>query len=130
MSKAKAKGTAAENLVLQVIRRLFPFAERRALTGAKDKGDIAGTPLVWEVKSGVRICLAEWLRETEAERQNAGADFGVLVIKLRGMGEKSADQFPVLLPLGQFMALLAEAGYGNDSKYWSTVKQAPPTPGG
>jgi len=53
MSKAKAKGTSAETAVVKyLIDNGFPYAERRALNGALDLGDITGTPaLAWEVKN-------------------------------------------------------------------------------
>ena len=47
-------GTAAESAVVKVLREHgFPHAERRALHGSIDLGDITGTPgLAWEVKGG------------------------------------------------------------------------------
>jgi hypothetical protein len=43
MSKAKAKGTSAETAVVKfLIDNGFPYAERRALNGALDLGDITG----------------------------------------------------------------------------------------
>ena len=69
----------------------FPFAERRALHGSTDLGDITGTPgLVWEVKAGEAAMTASdnqiiaWLVETEKERCNAKkAEFGTLVVQRR-----------------------------------------------
>lgn len=113
MSKSRAKGTAAESMIVAFLRGLWPGAERRALSGAKDRGDVAGTPGVcWEVKSAVRLNIPEWLRETEAERINSGSDLGVLVIKLRGFGEAKVGEMPALLPLKDLLRLLEAAGYG------------------
>jgi len=68
----------------------FPYAERRALHGSTDLGDITGTPgLVWEVKAGEAAMTASdnqiiaWLVETEVERVNAKAEFGTLVVQRR-----------------------------------------------
>ena len=45
MSKAKAKGTAAETALVKYLRdHGFPGAERRAMTGEFDQGDVTGTP--------------------------------------------------------------------------------------
>lgn len=109
----KAKGRDAENFAVALVQAMgWPYAERRRLTGAKDRGDITGIPkVVLEIKSGARITLPEWLRETETERVNDGADIGALIVKLKGMGEARVADWPVMLPLGQFLRLLREAGY-------------------
>ena len=108
MSKAKAKGTAAETMLVRWLQANgFPQAERRALAGNLDKGDIAGIPrCAVEVKSGARLALPEWLRETETERINAGARHGILVVKLRGMGEAKVGDWPAILPISQLIELL------------------------
>lgn len=115
MSANRRKGTAAESALVRFLQsRGWPYAERRALAGAKDKGDVTGTPgLCWEQKSAARICIPEWMRETEIERVNAGADYGVLVIKPRGVGETRVDQWAALLPLSVVVELLHLAGYGD-----------------
>ena len=107
MSVSRARGTAAETAVVRAIRRHgFPHAERRALRGTLDAGDITGTPLVcWEVKGGTAAKtasdgqVAEWLAETERERVNAGADVGVLVLQRAGIGAGNADRWWAVLPL-------------------------------
>jgi hypothetical protein len=85
----------------------FPLVERRALAGILDKGDVMGVPgCVVEVKSGARLCLPEWLRETEKERVNAAARLGILVVKLRGMGEAKVGDWPAILPVGQLVEMI------------------------
>ena len=84
-------GTAAETAVVKALRgHGFPHAERRALHGTQDLGDITGTPyIVWEVKGGEAARAASdgqidlWLAETETERRNARATIGVLVVARR-----------------------------------------------
>ena len=86
--RSKAIGTAAETAVVRyLIANGWPNAERRALRGVKDVGDITGTPgLVWEVKGGEAARnasdtqIANWLAETELERHNDGAAVGLLVV--------------------------------------------------
>jgi Holliday junction resolvase len=81
-TKAKAKGTAAEREVVKYLQTWWPAAERRALAGNKDKGDVAGIPgVVVEVKAAQRQELTKWQRETLAEQDNAGASACVLVVK-------------------------------------------------
>ena len=112
MSKNKAKGTAFETLVVNYLRdHGFPHAERRALAGTHDLGDITGTPgLVWECKNHQTLKLAEWVEEAEVERRNAPADFGFVFAKRRGKGQPE-DQYAIM-NLATLARLLVEAGYG------------------
>lgn len=82
MSKSKAKGTAAEREVVRYLQNWWPAAERRALSGNKDKGDVAGIPgVVVEVKASSAANVPAWMRETWTEMENAGAHTCVLVVK-------------------------------------------------
>lgn len=115
MSKARRKGTTAETLVVGFLRMHgFPNAERRALHGVHDLGDVTGTPgLVWEVKNQRSYSIPQWLRETLDEQTNADADFGILVVKPNGVGASNVGQWWAVLPLEQVTALLRDAGYGD-----------------
>ena len=82
-TKSKAKGTRAETEVVNYLRPHFPAVERRALSGNKDKGDIAGIPeTVGEVKAAARLEVAKWKQETLAEMANAGAVNCFLLVKV------------------------------------------------
>ncbi|MFF3443589.1 hypothetical protein [Streptosporangium sp. NPDC002721] len=113
VNKPKARGTATETAVVRALRTLgFPHAERRALAGAYDLGDITGCPgLVWEVKGGDAAktasdgLIADWLAETEAERANAGADVGVLVMQRRSIGPSNAHRWWAVLRLSDVVRL-------------------------
>lgn len=111
MSAAKAKGTRFESAVAEFLRGVgFPHAERRALNGSKDRGDITGVlDAVIEVKNQERHSLAEWLDEALIERDNAGASIGAVWFKRRGKG--SAGDGYVLLDGSTFARLLRDAGY-------------------
>jgi hypothetical protein len=117
VNRAKAKGTIAETALVGFLRTHgFGAAERRALSGSTDKGDVAGTPgLAWEMKSttGAALLIPQWMREAAAERLNAGADYCPLVVKPRGMGPASVDLWPAILPLAHLVELLRCAGYGD-----------------
>lgn len=114
MSRSKQVGTTAETAVVRYLRTHgWPHAERRALAGAQDLGDITGTPgLVWEVKSGRAAeqasdgLIANWLAETEAERRNATADLGVLVTKRSGYGPSRAGAWWAHVDLSTLTTLL------------------------
>ena len=88
MTSASArKGRRAEIAVAEYLRTVgFDHAEPTRRSGwADDRGDIDGIPgVVIEVKDQQRHCLPEWLRELQAEVENAGAACGVLVVKRKG----------------------------------------------
>lgn len=108
MSKSKQKGTLAETAVANYLRQFWYSVERRVLQGAKDKGDISGIPnVVIEIKNHKTYKLAEWIKETEVERINAEADFGILVVKPNGVGVSSVDQWWAVVPLETMVTLLS-----------------------
>jgi hypothetical protein len=111
MSASRRKGTSWETAIVQFLRdNGAPHAERRALNGNKDRGDIAGIPgVVLEAKSAARLDLAGWADETEAERRNDNAAVGATWIKRRG--KASPAEGYVVLRGDQLVALLQAAGY-------------------
>lgn len=112
-NKPKQIGTAAETAVVRYLQASgFPHAERRALRGQLDAGDIAGTPGVcWEVKGGAAAKdasdaqVADWLIETATETANSESDTGVLVLQRRGVGPKNAGRWWAVLPGWTFVGL-------------------------
>ena len=79
---AKQAGTRWESAIVDLASRGWRHAERRAKTGALDKGDITGVPgVVIEAKDVAKISLAEFLREAQVEAENAGALVGAAWIK-------------------------------------------------
>jgi hypothetical protein len=111
VNRSKAKGSLAERLVCEyLIRRGWPAAERRALAGSQDRGDVAGIPgVMLEVKSCKTIDLAGWLAEAKVEQANAGATIGAVVAKKRGTTDPG--DWYALLTFRQLCDLLAAAGY-------------------
>ena len=95
MSKSKDKGTKTERALANALKQLgWPEADRKVLEGRFDKGDITNTPgLCFEAKDAVVWDGPEWMRETETERVNAGADYGILVIKAPGVGYQNAHKW-------------------------------------
>lgn len=110
MSKARSKGTRGENLVVEALQRAgFKYAERRALNGINDKGDITGIPgWVFEVKFHDSYAgkLGGWVDETHDERVNAKADYGVVWHRRKGKG--SAEDWFVTMSGAQFLEMLKE----------------------
>lgn len=81
MNKSKRKGTSGENQLVDWLTRWWPRAERRALKGIRDTGDVAGTPFVHECKFAESWPVHKWLLELEAERINAGGALGWISVK-------------------------------------------------
>lgn len=108
MSVARQKGTAAETAVVNYLRdRGFVGAERRALKGGKDEGDITGLgPCCLEVKACKTMDLAGWLDELIAEKANARAEIGAVWAKRRGKG--SPGDWYVIMTGDQFTDILLE----------------------
>lgn len=108
---SKRKGTSAETAVVTYLqKRGWRHAERRALAGNQDRGDIAGIAgVMLEVKNCNRHDLAGWTAEAKAEQANAGATVGAVVAKKRGTTDPG--DFYAVLPFRQLCDLLAAAGY-------------------
>lgn len=108
---SKRKGTSAEQLVAGAYRdHGWPFAERRALSGSNDRGDIAGVPsVVTEVKACRTMALNAWLKEAEVERLNDNAEIAVVWHKLVGLGDPL--DWPVSMRGHQWLRLLKQLGY-------------------
>ncbi len=110
-NRSKAKGTAGESAVVATLREAgWTHAERRALNGTLDRGDVAGViGVMVEVKAERTYDIAGWLREVAAEKANDGAEVGVCWAKLRG--KTDPREWAVIMPGAQFIELLRAAGY-------------------
>lgn len=94
VNKSKNIGTSAETHVVRYLQANgFPHADRRALKGSLDVGDILVCPrLIVEVKAGAAAENASdgqlrlWCAETTREKRNAKADTAFLVVKRKGHG--------------------------------------------
>ncbi|MGN7968991.1 hypothetical protein [Microbacterium sp. 22296] len=114
-ASAKDAGTRFERSVADFLAKRLgdDRIDRRAKTGAKDRGDIGGvrTPLggrvVIECKDTARADLPGWLRQAEAERGNDDAVVGVVVHKKRGTTDP-AEQY-VTMSL-ETLAVFLEGG--------------------
>lgn len=99
---SKKKGTAAETEVVNFLEKYGIVAERIALHGAIDQGDIRikesgyGKPLVFEVKAGKqtlnpsRSDMENWLQQSVTEGYNSASDC-MLVVRRYRRGIKDAE---------------------------------------
>lgn len=122
VNKPKQKGTAAESAVVSFLHTQgFPYAERLALQGGKDRGDITGIPgIVIEVKACQEYSFNGWLKEAQVERDNAMADFGFVVAKPRLVGTTRTGSWYALMFAYEFLDLLSRAakGAGEEIRLW------------
>jgi len=87
----RAKGSRLESVVAARLAELVDDRiERRARTGAKDRGDIGGVRhrgqrVVIECKNHSRLELSTWKRQAETEAGNDDAAIGVIVHKRYGV---------------------------------------------
>lgn len=91
---SKKKGTAAETKVVRYLTANGLSAERRALSGNKDNGDIKliatdGTEYTLEVKAGKqtenynRAQFEEWFRQAIEEGANSGCETALVIVRYR-----------------------------------------------
>lgn len=109
-TSARQAGTRFERTVADYLaEHVDDRIDRRAKTGARDRGDIGGVRhmggrVVVECKDTTRVDLAGWVAEAETERGNDDALAGLVVHKRRGVGDPG-DQY-VTLTLRDLVALL------------------------
>lgn len=93
-NRSKAKGTRAETQVVKYLTACGFSAERMALHGNQDMGDVKvtdqhGNVFVLEVKAGQqtanpsRAQLTEWIRQTVVESSNSGLPCHLVVVRYR-----------------------------------------------
>jgi hypothetical protein len=105
VNRSKAKGTTWESAIVTYLNKNgWPLVERRTLSGANDKGDIAGvTDWALEAKAEKQISLASYMTEAEVEAKNAKTRFFAAIVKRRGKGTSEGY---VVMPLRVFVDLL------------------------
>jgi hypothetical protein len=84
---------------VRYLQQWWPTAERRALAGTLDKGDVINVPLFCiEVKGDRSNAIPKWKQETLTERVNAGEPYCALVVRI---DHKAVDQWDLWMPIGQ-----------------------------
>lgn len=114
MSASRRKGTAWESQVVDYLREHGqPHAERRALCGTSDKGDVAGVPgVMLECKNEAKVTLGAYADEVKLQTANAGAQIGAAVVKRRNRGPGDAY---VVMTLEQFASMIGDDTPGTPS---------------
>ena len=116
-NRMKSLGTSHESAIRTWLREHgWPYADRRAQNGAADLGDIRLSeriPFVVEAKTAKsttdRASLGTFVKELEAEINNAQAESGAVVFKKKGTTD--VGEYYAILPVKYLNALLIRA-YG------------------
>lgn len=111
MNPGKQRGTRWETAIVTYLRdQGWVHAERRALAGSVDRGDIAGIiGVIIEAKNQARHSWAEWVDEALTEASHHPDDLGVVWAHRRGKG--SPGDGYVVMDGATFTRLLTAAGY-------------------
>lgn len=105
MSRAREKGTRWESAVARwLTERLGREVAREPLHGSRDVGDlrgltVRGRELAVECKDCREVRAQDWLRQAEAEAGNRGAEAGIVVYHLAGVGIERTGRQAVLMRL-------------------------------
>lgn len=105
MSKSKDIGTRGETKVTKFLNERGVKAERRALSGAEDKGDVKilfkqKEEMTLEVKTGKmtvnpsRSQIEEWIRQAVVEGGNAGCSAALVIVRFRRKIEDAEVYIP------------------------------------
>ena len=109
------KGREAENF-----GGPFPFREwlalRRTKASARSqrprRSHWYSRPM-WEVKylgKSVAARMAAWMRQVDVQTVNARADYGILIVKPPGVGERNAGKFWAVMRWDEWFRLMNQAG--------------------
>ena len=133
-NRPKAKGTAFETACARWLsERLGQRIERRSLHGTKDEGDLGwivtphGHAGIVECKAGAQAeaaqpaKVAEWRRQTLAERENSCAGFALLAIKTAGVGAKTLGRTRCDVTLADLCRLLLLEPSEASESVWVTI---------
>jgi hypothetical protein len=94
-----------ETRVVGYLQQWWPDAERRALHGNTDRGDVAGIPgLCAEIKACKTMGLAGWVDEAVIEAGNCGPQVMPVVIHRRVRKRDAGEQY-VTMRLEDFCRL-------------------------
>jgi|SRR5690625_3191725 len=103
VNRNKQRGTAFESAVVAYLREQGIDAVRVAQTGVKDTGDIHAGNYVFEAKNVRSIDLASFTDQAERERENAGKQYGVAIVKRRSHGTAKGYAVMTLETLARIM---------------------------
>lgn len=95
MNRNKNVGTAAETASARFLQSMgWPHAERRALSGRVDRGDLAGViGVTWQIKAVAKPQYTKWFEEVVQQAENDNNSLPVLVHKIKYKNVAQWDAF-------------------------------------
>ena len=112
------KGSETERMVAKYLREQgFWMAERRLKEGRRDdQGDIDGVPYTTiQVKYVARPALQAWVTATLKQRDNAGTELCLLVVRVK---HKPVAQWDAYMPMSQMATWVP----GSEQEAWTWVR--------
>ncbi|AEN79904.1 holliday junction resolvase [Mycobacterium phage Phrann] len=115
---AKAAGAWFERTIADYLAAALEDdrIDKRAKTGARDKGDILGVRahgqrVVIECKNTARLALPEWTNEAHTEANNDDALVGVVIHKRHGVAAPGRQW--VAMTVDDLLALISGSRHGH-----------------
>jgi hypothetical protein len=106
----KSRGMKTQAIIAAWWRaRGFPYAtDAGAGRGGRDILNLIG--LACEVKARAGFNPLAWIKQA---RGTAAGDLPFVILRCNGQGEANVGEWPVIVPLEHFTALVRAAGYGD-----------------
>lgn len=108
MSKARAKGTSGENSAVEWLSAYYIDAERKALHGTRDSGDLTGLPFTVSVKRQESWSVHKWMKELKTQIANNRNKPGFI------MARRNREEWMFLIPEETMKKLLLTVSDGED----------------
>lgn len=114
-NRMKSLGTSHETAIKNWLREHgWPYADRKTQAGANDLGDLRlseRVPFVVEAKTAKsttdRASLGTFVKELEAEVENAGAEAGAVIFKKKGTTD--VGDYYAIMPVWMLNEILHKA---------------------
>ena len=105
----KHRGYATQRIVAEYLKEQG-WQHALPVGAGRDGSDVTGIPnLDIEIKARTNLDLSGLMRQLSERKKSTG--LGVGVLRLNGQGEKSVEQFVVVLTLADLAYLLKASGY-------------------
>jgi len=114
-NRMKSLGTAHETAIKEWFQKNgWPYSDRKTQAGSNDKGDLRlseRVPFVVEAKTAKsttdRASLGTFVKELEAEVQNANAESGAVIFKKKGTTD--VGEYYAIMPVWMLNVILQKA---------------------
>jgi hypothetical protein len=106
---SRDRGLRLQNALAAYLRQWWPSAESAG--SGRPGSDVLGTPgIVWENKTSAQVRAVTWIDQVKSHRRRS-IDLPVVVYWPPLLGDQRAELAVAMLPLGELIQLLHEAGW-------------------